>query len=111
MKIKTNPYEIAGEAEAQNILREIEATLDKEGDLQVFQIDMLLKLLKSNMAPLVVGASSAVLIFAYEAMKKILESMKKNLMKAQKEYEQNSYSYGFPASDEFNDSPSAFDFY
>lgn len=111
MKIHTNPYEIAGEAEAQRILKEISAVLDKKGDLQLFQLDMLLSLLKNQIAPLVVGAGAATIIFAYEAMKKLLENMKNSKMKAQQEYEQDQYSYGFPMSDEFNEDPSAFDFY
>ncbi len=111
MKITTNPYEIAGEAEAQKILREIQAVLDKKGDLQIFHIDVLLTLLKTQMAPLVISAASVTLIFAYEAMKKILESMRDNLQKAQQEYEQDQYAYGFPASNEFNDEPSAFNYY
>jgi hypothetical protein len=110
-EIRSNLYEAAGEAAGIEILKGIEATLEKQGgDLEAFQLEALLTMLKNDFAPLVLQASSPKLPFIYVAMRKIVESMMNRSKQAQDEHEQSEYAYGFPASDELAEEPGAFDF-
>jgi hypothetical protein len=108
--VKTNVYEAAGEGTSLGILRAIIATIEKGADLQLFQLEALLKIVENDIAPLVMFAASPRLPFIYLAMKKIIENQINEHKKAQKDSEQLDYSYGWPATEELEQNPKAFDF-
>ena len=109
-KVKTNIYEAAGETVVINMLKEINARLEKHADLDMFQVESMLTIVKNEFAPLVMMSMDPKLPFIYLAMKKILESMRDRLKQAREQHEQKEYAYGFPAAEEMDFDQGAFGF-
>ena len=108
--VKTNIYEVAGETAMIETLKEITATLEKRADLDMFQLESMLTIVKNDIAPLVMLSMDPKLPFIYLAMKKILESMVDRLKQAREQHEQKEYAYGFPAAEEMDFDQGAFGF-
>lgn len=108
--VKTNIYEVAGETAMIEMLKEITATLEKRADLDMFQLESMLTIVKNDIAPLVMLSMDPKLPFIYLAMKKILESMVDRLKQAREQHEQKEYAYGFPAAEEMDFDQGAFGF-
>ena len=106
--VKTNIYEVAGETAMIEMLKEITATLEKRADLDMFQLESMLTIVKNDIAPLVMLSMDPKLPFIYLAMKKILESMVDRLKQAREQHEQKEYAYGFPAAEEMDFDQGAF---
>lgn len=83
-------------------LRRITAMLEKHADLSAFQLDIILSILKDKIAPLVVGSGNIPVLFAYQAIKKLIENMKEQKLKAMEEPNsmQDSSLYDFPILDQ-----------
>jgi hypothetical protein len=108
--VKTNIYEVAGETAMIEMLKEITATLEKRADLDMFQLESMLTIVKNDFAPLIMLSMDPKLPFIYLAMKKILESMVDRLKQAREQHEQKEYAYGFPAAEEMDFDQGAFGF-
>lgn len=107
----TNPYRVAGEQEAQEILEAIVAKIEKRaGDLDMFQLESLLAILRGKMAELVLHSNDPQMPFLYKAMRGMLEQMLDRQRLGQVDHEQRDYSYGIPMMPEIEEQPEAFDF-
>jgi len=86
-----------GELMAVNMLKETLAKLEKTSDLELFQIDQLLQIIKTQFAPLVIMGANFKILLAYSALKKIIENMKKDKTKAQEKTDNNDERWGYPS--------------
>lgn len=109
-ELKSNLYKAAGQTVIVEMMREVDARLEKGADLEMFQLESILVMLKNDIAPLVMLSMDPKLPFIYVTMKKIVESMIKKMRMAQELDEQQEYSYGFPAKDELAYDPGAFNY-
>jgi len=93
------PYLLAGSKFTETEMKKICAVIEKESaqGLETFQLDMILSILKNQIAPMAITVPAV--MFAYIALKKIIESMRDKSAKAQ-EGEQEQYMFGFPATSE-----------
>jgi len=91
------PYSLAGSKFTEQEMKKVCAAIEKEAGLETFQLDMILSILKNQIAPIAITAPAV--LFAYIALKKIIESLRDKSAKAQ-ETEQEDYMFGFPASTE-----------
>lgn len=80
------------------VLKQIESVLKKNGSLDAFQIDVILSILKNQIAPIVVGSGNIPVLFAYGAIKKLLENLKEQQLKAMEAPSpmESDEQYGFP---------------
>lgn len=89
---------IAGQQFGIKLLESTLASLEKDAEMGVGQIDQLLAILKTQFAPLVFLAVDVKAGLAYMAFKRILENMRKQKMKSQEDGEQTDL-WGYPVVD------------
>jgi len=83
-------------------IRKIMAMLEKHADLSAFQLDIIISILKDKIAPLVVGSGNIPVLFAYQAIKKLLENIKEQKLRAMEAPNpmQDDSLYDFPIFDQ-----------
>jgi hypothetical protein len=77
---KKTPFVYASDEKA---LRSIFAALEKKADLEVFQYDIVLSILSDQIAPLIMSSGNIMILFAYHAVRRLIEDMRNQKSQAQ----------------------------
>lgn len=67
----------------EKALRSIFAALEKKAELEVFQYDIILSILSDQIAPLIMSSGNIMTLFAYHAVRRLIEDMRNQKSQAQ----------------------------
>lgn len=67
----------------EKAIRSIFALLEKKADLEAFQYDVILSILSDQISPLIIGSGNIMTLFAYHAVRKLVEDLRNKKLQAQ----------------------------
>jgi predicted nucleic acid-binding protein len=85
-------------------IKSVLADLEKNADLDAFQYDVILAILSDQIAPLIIGSGNIPTLFAYHAIRKLVENLRNQKLHAQES--QQPTIFGEPTEYPMLDTPS-----